>query len=132
MNTTTTEAPTPQTAHTPGPWIASPVNHTGDCRVFAKLNDNQLYCTVEVGWGANARQVCEANARLIAAAPDLLAALERAAAYLQTHLPKGKIQDIFSELNEHENGVLKPALAAITKAKGIAQADAAGSNLAPG
>lgn len=48
---------------------------------------------------------------------ELLAALEKAVEYLDNHRPKGKIRDIFSELNEHENAVLKPARAAIAKAR---------------
>lgn len=49
-------------------------------------------------------------------APELLAALIRAVAYLDANRPKGKIADIFSKLNELENDVLKPARAAIAKA----------------
>ena len=61
------------------------------------------------------------NARLIASAPDLLAALKSAVSYLEANRPKGKIRGIFTQLNEYENGVLKPARAAIAQAEGGAQ-----------
>ena len=59
-------------------------------------------------------------AHLIAAAPELLAALEDAVAYLEANRPKGNIRDIFTELNQYENAVMKPARAAIAKATGNA------------
>jgi hypothetical protein len=33
--------------------------------------------------------------------------------YLEKHRPKGNIRAIFSELNEYENGVMKPARSAL-------------------
>jgi hypothetical protein len=54
--------------------------------------------------------------KIESAAPELLASLIRAVAYLDANRPKGKMKDIFSKLNEHENDVLKPARAAIAKA----------------
>ena len=50
---------------------------------------------------------------------ELLEALESALAYLETVRPKGKIRDIFHQLNQYENGVMKPARAAIARAKGV-------------
>jgi hypothetical protein len=102
------------TKHTPGPWTITR-KHTPP--IFDRG-------CIAIGPDIAAIQVpeldtaSEANARLIAAAPDLLAALARAVAYLDANRPKGKISDIFSKLNEHENDVLKPARAAIAKAKG--------------
>jgi hypothetical protein len=40
-------------------------------------------------------------------------ALAAAVQYLEKHRPTGKIRDIFSDLNEYENGVMKPARAAL-------------------
>jgi hypothetical protein len=62
-----------------------------------------------------------ANARLIASSPALLDALKNAVSYLEANRPKGKIREIFTQLNEYENGVLKPARAAIAQAEGGAQ-----------
>jgi hypothetical protein len=71
----------------------------------------------------------EANARLIAAAPETAAERDRlreevrelrevlgaSLAWIERHRPKGKIGDIFTELNEMENGIVKPARAVLAK-----------------
>lgn len=73
--------------HTPGPWIFEELNTGGDMNVWAPGDDGdgrgrQLFCRVNVGWGKNAVAVAQANARLMAAAPDLLAALLSAEKWL--------------------------------------------------
>lgn len=74
MKTTTTGHTTTQPAgHTPGPWDLSQRNPYPGCR-YAIMPDAN-------GHGWNIAHVCNgedaaANARLIASAPDLLAALE--------------------------------------------------------
>ena len=81
--------------HTPGPWEFDE-NNMG-------LNNGRPYygiLTLDINIGANARvrinaknreDECQANARLIAAAPELLEALERmvgvCAGYLENQLP---------------------------------------------
>jgi hypothetical protein len=64
----------------------------------------------------------QANAAFIVRACNshaaLVEALEAAVQYLDAHRPKGKIRDIFHELNQHENSVMKPARAALLLAKG--------------
>ena len=60
----------------------------------------------------------KADMSLIAAAPAMYAACQKALAYLEAHRPKGDIRKIFSELNEHENGVVKPLRAALELARG--------------
>lgn len=93
--------------HTPGPWHVDP-----DPRPDMEWN-NHIY-------GADGMAVCfmahsdgkdderdEANARLIAAAPDLLSALEAVEqAYSNRHSP------------QHRTACLMQAQAAIKKAKG--------------
>jgi hypothetical protein len=64
------------TAHTPGPWVATPAN-SGEWNIDSVAPDD--WCIARVMGGAgledpNGRS--DANARLIAAAPDLLAALK--------------------------------------------------------
>ena len=69
------------TKHTPGPWVirtaatyrsqVEAIDHKGRADVVARIT------TPRNGAGAS-----DANARLIAAAPDLLAALDAALAYL--------------------------------------------------
>lgn len=58
--------------HTPGPWIYDPDNdryplvvRDNDTRIIAHIEDNRAFPLPE----------CEANAKLIAAAPELLEAL---------------------------------------------------------
>ena len=59
------------TQHTPGPWI------TGDAAIWA-LNDCEFHAIVDCPLNQTCRDTdtAWANARLIAAAPDLLAALK--------------------------------------------------------
>lgn len=64
-------------AHTPGPWIA-----TG--RVISGGNPEFLIC--ETTCGRSLRDEDLANARLIAAAPDLLAALIEAVKDVEDHI----------------------------------------------
>lgn len=61
--------------HTPGPWIAER-NHDGDWVISQPGNDGQVVCCLR---GCDGPE-WEANARLIAAAPDLLAACNSALA----------------------------------------------------
>lgn len=101
----------PEGKHTPGPWLLQ------DRTVYA-LNDeripvNRFTASVDSGWlhdkARVSREEVDANARLIAAAPELLEALE-------------------SMLEIYDDGVgrdwelqaWKDARAAITKAKGEA------------
>ncbi len=84
------------TQHTPGPW-ATRRNIVND--VYAiEAQDGSAVC-----YGT----VAEANAQLIAAAPDLLAALERCFEFLDTN---------FDELDMRD--ILEPAGEALTKARG--------------
>jgi len=103
-----TEVPaSPRAAHTPGPWYLNPrgwvVQSTGDIVTRIECSYNK-----------------EANARLIAAAPELLEALEGV-----EELAEGAIK-LLRQL-DMETGriaaecVLRNARAAIAKAKGGAQ-----------
>lgn len=60
------------TAHTPGPWIASPF---GDCAYEVMAPDGTVIAVIDGAPGYTA--VLEASARLIAAAPDLLESARR-------------------------------------------------------
>ena len=63
-----------ETSHTPGPWI---VDYSGPARIaIADTMGNEVaLCSMQCECG----DTDEANARLIASAPELLAALEHAA-----------------------------------------------------
>ena len=91
------------TTHTPGHWAYEHATKTIRARP-----SNYWLASMDSFDGA----VChEANARLIAAAPDLLAALEDLATSISFHADKCMI---FEPDNEH----LVSARAAIAKAKG--------------
>ena len=68
------------TKHTPGPWKTVQAKSA----ISIKAHDG-LVTIANIGWmlRANYPDTCEANARLIAAAPDLLAACELATHDLQ-------------------------------------------------
>ena len=68
------------TTHTPGPW--EPNSGTASKRYVLS---GAGYVIAEVPLDRNYKHQAEANARLIAAAPDLLEALEMAIRALQDH-----------------------------------------------
>ncbi len=113
------------TKHTPGPWAAHYDNRWGKWSVrsanAADLAEAPIYYELAEGIGGHVRgksfndySEVEANARLIAAAPDLLDALERL-----------KIEVVLSDVDmdyieQHFRPHLNKAEAAIAKARGEA------------
>ena len=91
---------------TPGPWREHSHRQIGP--------DEGIVCEVwsAIGWGNAAIQQADANVRLIAAAPDLLAALETADMALIGYLPAHR--------NDVTDAAIGAARAAITKATGEA------------
>ena len=71
-----------ETKHTPGPWeLCDPGDYgdyDGDCRVV--LGRHMRLAVVFAGVGTAAEEQNEANARLIAAAPEMAAYIARRAA----------------------------------------------------
>jgi len=70
--------------HTPGPW-ASQMNEV----MSTRSGGNRVWATVQVldqETGYEDRKEAEANARLIAAAPELLAALQEALKHFPSHV----------------------------------------------
>ena len=65
--------------HTPGPWEYG--EERGCCREIHADNGPELYAIAQTRHGDP--EICEANARLIAAAPDLLDELETLVRYAQ-------------------------------------------------
>ena len=104
--------------HTPGPWTTS--IGTSGARVHVNNDFNHplsfgfSYSDID----AEEQAEGQANARLIAAGPELLEACEMALTYLVTHRPEGNIRRDFHAFNEHENDAVKPLRAAIAKATG--------------
>jgi len=75
------------TKHTPGPWTTNEADHDAPYQdIKIKASKHHTVCTVWIDDAPvhdfNALQ--EANARLIAAAPDLLFQLQAAANYIDT------------------------------------------------
>ena len=77
------------TQHTPGPWI------TGDASIWA-LDDCEFHAIVDCPLNQTCRdtETAWANARLIAAAPDLLAALEVVREYMDHAADQFSYEDI--------------------------------------
>lgn len=98
------------TKHTPGPWIAIPDATHRDHQLIVAIGPEHTGLDV-----ASVRPWMthdEANARLIAAAPDLLAACKRAEELLSS------ITDIRSDLAEFQNAYLSQLRWAIAKVEG--------------
>jgi len=66
---------------TPGPWIARKLWHCDDCRKTDEnhhweVQNKRGHPVADIEWKVEGREIDEANARLIAEAPALLAALK--------------------------------------------------------
>ena len=92
---------------TPGPWEVIP----GDTIRRPRLIRASGFTIAECFWNEHMEGEPEANARLIAAAPELLAALKRALSVLQSECGHSASMIWFAELEAQ-------ALAAIAKAEG--------------
>lgn len=82
-----------KTKHTPGPWQYDEDGHF----VSVDMDASKMICDIR-GWGwlqkmghAKAIEVQKANAKLIAAAPDLLEALQDLINHCNISVPKGKM-----------------------------------------
>jgi len=94
-------------SHTPGPWRA-------DRRAILAGEGMQTRCIAEVWSGAAASlQEADANERLIAAAPELLAALERLVANIERWLETGAVATA-----AESHAMYDQMVAVIAKAKG--------------
>ena len=92
-----------RTQHTPGPWAVNPVGAVVDS--FRATGEIVPVCALLWPTDVRSEDETEANARLIAAAPDLLAALKALVDVIDLHYPR----DHFT--------VLTSARAAIAKAE---------------
>lgn len=100
----------------PPPWSVVPVGvrtHWSDIvdangRIIAQVvNIHGTACEIQTG-------------RMLAAAPDLLAACEAALAYLETTRPTD-VKKNYHQMVRHEHDAVRPLRAALTRAKGGAQ-----------
>jgi hypothetical protein len=72
---------TNETKHTPGPWKATEKNGLADC-IMCNPDERDTGTYIALMESSRGQDETSANARLIAAAPDLLAALKRAMTFL--------------------------------------------------
>ena len=108
-----TQQPETETSFTPGPWAAYDAGSkhrtliSSNCEDYAPTKNGGVF--VAVAQGPDNR----ANARLIAAAPDLYAALEEVTAEL------AEFADITinGEADTHMTGMVERARAALSKAR---------------
>jgi len=94
-------------AHTPGPWNC---NHSSASGYDIVCSENSPTDVCVISRRDKTTGEIDANARLIAAAPELLAALETAYMALIGYLPAHR--------NDVTDAAIGAARAAITKAKG--------------
>ena len=107
--------------HTPGPWV---IDSDGDGKANAIVTSTHLasldddICEV-YGGNMDGADIRQANARLIAAAPDLLAALRKADALLKNASDTGLLDLLAGYMHPDEiNGACDAVIAAIAKATG--------------
>lgn len=101
--------------HTPGPWEANGYHirqRVTGTRSIAEVAYTGPHHTPPHEYPKSCRLVDEANARLIAAAPDLLEALKKCAAVI------GAPQEGHWATDDEVNDAYDSAVAAIAKAKG--------------
>lgn len=110
--------------HTPGPWKFSRWDQFGDARFYISQqecapytpNYSDVATLIAETPSGELVKIQEANARLIAAAPDLLEALkELSRSFIGTYSDDQRSDD---EINNHREHWERMARAAITKAEG--------------
>jgi hypothetical protein len=85
--------------HTPGPWefvpkLTASENHKGFFIRAQKATRDGKWALADVQPGDEDGRIGTANARLIAAAPDLLAALQVARGYVDDHQGRHSVADL--------------------------------------
>lgn len=96
------------TKHTPGPWAITRYS-TSDGQLRIVTDDNQALPLASVNYGDGiTMKTTAANARLIAAAPDLLEALKKVLAFAEAPV----------SMSADHDGILAEVRAAIAKATG--------------
>lgn len=105
------------TKHTPGPWFAC---GDGSCGTLVRAGDIRTGRKVASTWVNTSPMSIpenEANARLIAASPDLLAALKRMVSQCERYLNERPVSES-DMLNPDYVSPMEQSLAAIAKAEG--------------
>jgi hypothetical protein len=96
----------PNTGHTPGPWIAfESKQDKGTIYIQKQINEDRVFPAWAIAQIPSYQANDPANARLIAAAPDLLAALEAAV---------NQIESLHTDNGWSKSGPRKADLSAVT------------------
>lgn len=99
--------------HTPGPWAL-----TNSREVFSKASGDPI-CVVSWGFTPLDRQVAKADARLIAAAPDMLEALNAAYDFIMREYASAEAGALEGDpLSKEARAIRDTIVSAIAKAEG--------------
>lgn len=110
---------TTEQAHTPGPWFTQREGFS-TIYVEARIGGGFLQEVAACGPTAEGSVQQEANARLIAAAPELLAAASRAEAFISGFDDDNKADDIAGMLRDLRASIAKATGSDVFLAKGQA------------
>lgn len=106
------------TQHTPGPWrVKYPLRATERLRIVTDTVKTQEIATVAKVYGGCDYLVYNVNARLIAAAPELLAVLRRVQPHLEGQRDRYAKLGLDAAFEDYEN-LIQAARAVIAKAEG--------------
>jgi hypothetical protein len=102
--------------HTPGPWVMSPPDgHFGDINISQKGNIHAIAAVLNpLAYDENSKVQTKDNARLIAAAPDLLEAAKEFLEAQHSLVPVDKIAEYHQRVKLAEDNLID----AISKAEG--------------
>jgi len=99
--------------HTPGPWSSHPNCKEGKGTASWSIISDDSFATIAIVYKESIPSQQESNAKLLAAAPELLSALD----YLLLHTVDDNLKHGIG-LTENEEEARQRALDAIAKAKG--------------
>ena len=102
--------------HTPGPWELTPTVHTGRKNIFGTAKNLEYHVSTLVSGSRNDLAIFKANAHLIAAAPELLEALETAERIIRDYVEEPELPEMCSMAETRD--ICQEAIA---KAKGKEQ-----------
>ena len=111
---------TDKQAHTPGPWQVSPasVNTPFSAHSLAVIRREGGYIARAIHRPGTFRPEAEANARLIAAAPDLLATSEEMMSMLEDQGSHIVMEGLTATMRQRQVDAFAAVLVTIAKAKG--------------
>lgn len=111
---------TNETSHTPGPWIAiESKTDDGYYYIQKSINADKVYPEWGIAMILNYQNCDKANAQLIAAAPEMLAAMERLLGSFESDKELAPMMDVLTCWETNSQSIAQ-AREVIRKAKGQA------------